>query len=356
MDEYYMKRCLELAGKGIGSSRPNPMVGCVIVCREQIIGEGYHRAYGEAHAEVNAIASVRNSGLLAESTLYVNLEPCSHFGKTPPCSELILENRIPRVVVGTADPNPVVGGKGLKHLEENGTEVQRGVLEAECLDLNKRVFTYHEKKRPWILLKWAQTEDGFIDIRRGDADTEGVNWITGKEARQWVHKWRSEEQAILVGTRTAMIDNPELTVRDWEGENPLRVVIDRKGILPGHLKIFNDEADTLVFTSVPRSDFERVKFFEVPMEQNYPEAILGQLYESEISSIMVEGGAQLLKSFIDSGIWDEARVFTGKKKFGTGLPAPSIPADPVRKLNAGNDLLEIFKQSHATNRAFNGSY
>ena len=337
-----MRRCLELAGRGMGTTAPNPMVGSVIVHQDRIIGEGYHQEFGAAHAEVNAIASVKDPSLLTDSTLYVNLEPCSHFGKTPPCSMLIIEKEIPRVVIGTADSNPVSGG-GIKQLEENGIDVRTGILEEECLSLNKRFFTYHQEKRPWILLKWAQTEDGFIDVIRKDDTPAGVNWITGSEARQWVHKWRSEEQAILVGTRTALLDNPELTVRDWHGRNPLRLVIDREGILPGHLNLFNDSADTCVFTSKPVSDHDRVKYVKVNREEDYLEAILKYLFSAEVVSLLVEGGAALLNSFIKKGIWDEARVFTGKKKFGTGISAPEIQYTPREELSVGGDQLQIFR-------------
>ncbi len=216
MDELYMARCIELARKGAGATAPNPMVGCVIVYEDRIIGEGYHREFGEAHAEVNAIASVKETELLPESTLYVNLEPCSHFGKTSPCSWLIIEKGIRNVVIGAMDPNPLVAGNGFRQLEENECTVRSGVMEKECLDLNKRFFTFHLKKRPWILLKWAKTSDGFMDRERSGSEDQGINWITGKQSRQLVHKWRSEVQSILVGTHTALLDNPELTVRDWQ--------------------------------------------------------------------------------------------------------------------------------------------
>ena len=229
-----MKRCLELAEKGMGNVAPNPMVGCVIVHGGRIIGEGYHRAFGEAHAEVNAIASAGDASLLAGSTLYVNLEPCSYHGKTPPCSSLVIGKGIPRVVIGTPDPNPRVSGAGIMQMESAGIEVVKGVLETECLELNKRFFTHHMKKRPWILLKWARTADGFIDRERRPGQPAGINRISGGEALRHVHKWRSQEQSILVGTRTALLDNPELTVRHWKGKNPLRLVIDIEGKLPGH--------------------------------------------------------------------------------------------------------------------------
>ncbi len=342
-----MERCLELAGKGLGATAPNPMVGCLIVCRNRIIGEGYHRAFGESHAEVNAIESVEDQDLLSESTLYVNLEPCSHFGKTPPCSRLIAEKRIPRVVIGTPDPNPRVGGSGLRYLEEKGIKVLSGVLAEKCTELNKRFFTFQLQKRPWVLLKWAQTEDGFMDRDRTGKGTQGVNWISGETARQWVHKWRSEEQAVLVGTRTALVDDPELTVRHWEGRNPLRLVIDREARLPGRLRLFSSAADTLVFTSRPGTDSKKVRYVEVPPQDNYIPFILRYLRGLEIQSLLVEGGAALINSFISSGTWDEARVFTGRKKFGSGLPAPEISLDPAGQLNVGGDLLEIYRNKAA---------
>lgn len=338
-----MRRCLELGRKGLGSTAPNPLVGCVIVHSGRIIGEGYHRAFGEAHAEVNAIASVKESGLLPESTLYVNLEPCAHYGKTPPCTALILEKKIPGVVIGTPDPNPLVKGKGIACLEDGVVQVKQGVLESECRGLNKRYFTFHQEKRPWILLKWAKSRDGFMDRNREGKDPGGVNWITGKEARQWVHRWRSEEQAILVGTRTARIDDPELTVRDWEGNNPLRLIIDRKGTLPGGLKLFNDDADTLVFTSKPASPRKGVKYVEVPLEEDYLSFILSHLHDIGIQSLLVEGGATLLNSFLEQGIWDEARVFTGVPEFSSGIASPRIQVSPEEKIYLGGDLLEIYR-------------
>lgn len=342
MDEKYMKRCIELARKGMGAVAPNPMVGSVIVHNGTIIGEGYHRQYGKEHAEVNAVASVREEKLLRDATLYVNLEPCFHFGKTPPCSELILEKEIPKVVIGSADPNPVSGG-GMKQLREKGVEVVHGILEKECLELNRRFITFQKEKRPWILLKWAKTEDGFIDVERKPGDTPGVNWITGPEARQWVHRWRSEEMAILVGTRTALVDDPELTVRHWQGRDPVRMVIDREGKLPGDLKLFNDRAETWVFTNHPKPGRNRIQFIGVGPEEDYIDRILRHLYESDVSSMMVEGGTATLNSFIDKGLWDEARVFTGRKEFGRGIPSPEISNTPRSSRMAGPDLLEIFR-------------
>jgi diaminohydroxyphosphoribosylaminopyrimidine deaminase/5-amino-6-(5-phosphoribosylamino)uracil reductase len=345
MDELYMQRCLDLAVNGLGSVAPNPMVGCVIVRAGRIIGEGYHRAWGEAHAEVNAIASVGDPEQLADSTLYVNLEPCSHLGKTPACSRMILDRKIPRVVVGTADPNPLVAGGGLRMLKEGGVEVRAGVMEGEGMELNKRFFTWHRKKRPWILLKWAKTGDGFLDRPRGKDDRSGVNWITGPDARQCVHKWRSEEQSVLVGTNTALLDDPALTVRQWKGRDPLRLVIDRVGKLPGHLKLFDGTAPTVVFTSKPGPGRDNAECVEVAPGNDYIPAILEYLYARNIQSLMVEGGAGLLNAFIRSGLWDEARVFTGTAYFKEGVPAPVLPSVPSHRITLGEDLLEIFRNT-----------
>jgi diaminohydroxyphosphoribosylaminopyrimidine deaminase/5-amino-6-(5-phosphoribosylamino)uracil reductase len=249
------------------------------------------------------------------------------------------------------DPNPLIAGNGLRQLEENGCSVQTGVLEKECLDLNKTFFTYHTKKRPWILLKWAKSKDGFIDRERTSNDERGVNWITGKNARQLVHKWRSEVQSILVGTATALLDDPELTVREWHGKNPLRLVIDRKGILPDQLKLFNKKADTIVFTSsdaytsIGNGDHPNVQYVLLAEDRDYLPAILKYLYETEIQSILVEGGATLLNSFIQAGLWDEARVFTGDVSFGAGIASPVIQAEPSEVITSGSDILEIFCHS-----------
>ena len=341
-----MERCLELASKGLGSVAPNPMVGCVIVYKDRIVGEGYHRAFGEAHAEVNAISSVQEPGILARATLYVNLEPCSHVGKTPSCASLILDRKIARVVIGTEDPNPLVDGEGIKMLRERGLKVRTGVLREDCLETNKRFFTFHRKKRPWILLKWARTRDGFIDKQRRDKDPERINWITGSEARQWVHKWRSEEQAVLVGTRTALLDDPALTVRLWKGRNPLRLVIDRESILPGQLKLFDGTTETLVFTSRPEKIHKKIRknaeCIALPGGTDYIPAILEHLHSRDIQSLIVEGGTTLLDSFIRSGLWDEARVFTGNRYFRKGVPSPVLDLEPVRQISIGSDLLEYY--------------
>lgn len=320
--EKYMQRCLDLAVLGMGSVAPNPMVGCVVVHNGVIIGEGYHQKFGEAHAEVNAIRSVENQELLKESTLYVSLEPCAHFGKTPPCSDLIIEKQIPRVVVGTVDPFAKVAGLGIEKMKKAGIEVQVGVLEHECRYLNRRFFTFHECQRPYVLLKWAQTLDGFIDTDR--TETQHPTWITNALSKRLVHRQRSEESAILIGTNTAEYDNPALTVREWSGNQPLRMVIDRKGRLSHNLTIFDQKAPTWVFTEVAQPDQENVKYIVLDFEKDILPQLLHELYRRDVLSVVVEGGSILLNSFIASGLWDEAYVYTGNQFFGRGVKAPSI--------------------------------
>lgn len=318
----YMQRCLDLAILGMGNVAPNPMVGCVIVYNGVIIGEGYHQKFGEAHAEVNAIRSVKNPELLCESTLYVSLEPCAHFGKTPPCSDLIIESRIPQVVIGTVDPFAKVAGLGIERMKRTGIEVEVGVLEAECREINRRFFTFHEQKRPYILLKWAQTLDGFIDTDR--TETQHPTWITNALSKRLVHKQRSEESAILIGTNTAEYDNPALTVREWTGNQPIRMVIDRTGRLHAALHIFDQKVPTWVFTESKQSDRENVKFIELNFKLDILPQLLRELYQRDILSVVVEGGSFLLNSFIQDGLWDEAYVYTGNQFFGRGVEAPKI--------------------------------
>lgn len=320
--ETYMQRCLDLALLGIGNAAPNPMVGCVIVHNGKIIGEGYHEKCGQAHAEVNAIRSVKNPDLLKESTLYVSLEPCAHFGKTPPCSDLIIEKQIPRIVVGTIDPFAEVAGKGIEKMRKAGIEVEVGVLEKKCRNLNRRFFTFHEKKRPYIILKWAQTLDGFIDTDR--TETKHPTWITNALAKRLVHKQRSEEAAILIGTNTAEFDNPALTVREWSGNQPIRMVIDRSGLLNPSLIIFDQQAPTWVFTETPKEDRENLKYIELDFSRNILPQLMDELYRRDIQSVIVEGGNQLLNSFLSIGLWDEAFVYTGNQFFGKGVKAPHI--------------------------------
>lgn len=341
-NETYMKRCLDLAVKGLGQVAPNPMVGCVIVYDDEIIGEGYHEQYGQAHAEVNAINSVKDKELLKKSTLYVNLEPCSHFGKTPPCADLIIENKIPYVVIGSIDTNSLVSGKGIEKLTKAGIDVKIGVLEAECKSLNKRFFTYHEKKRPYIILKWAQTSDGFIDAKRNEENTSKPIQISNSDSKKLLHLWRSQEQAIIIGTNTALLDNPQLTVREVKGKNPLRITIDKWLRIPKHFNLFDKSTPTLIFTSVDEPSQKNLEFVKIDFEKPIIPQVLEELYERNIQSLLVEGGELLLKSFIDEGFWDSARVFVSDKELKKGVEAPIMNQKPVIKENISGDKLLFY--------------
>ena len=331
-----MKRCIELASKAMGSVSPNPMVGCVIVYQGNIIGEGYHKNYGKAHAEVNAIASVKDKSLLPKSTLYVNLEPCAHFGKTPPCSNLIIEYKIPKVVVGCVDAFLKVAGKGIEKMEKEGIEVIVGVLEKESRALNKRFFTFHEKERPYIILKWAESQDGFI----APNNQEEPFWMISSESKELVHQWRAEEDAILVGRITAEKDNPSLTVRKVKGENPTRIVIDKELKLSTDLNLFNSEVKTLIFNSVKLEIVDSNNFIKINFN-NLIENILRELYKQKIQSVIIEGGSKTLQSFIDDNMWDEARIFTTKKELTDGVKSPNIKGEIVTAKELGGDTLEI---------------
>ncbi|TRX36266.1 bifunctional diaminohydroxyphosphoribosylaminopyrimidine deaminase/5-amino-6-(5-phosphoribosylamino)uracil reductase RibD [Flavobacterium restrictum] len=338
--EKYMKRCLELARNGLPASMPNPSVGAVIVVDDCIIGEGYTAPYGGSHAEVNAINAVKDKTLLEKATLYVSLEPCSHFGKTPPCCDLIIQYKIPNVVVGILDTNIKVAGKGIQKLRESGTRVTVGVLEADCYESNKRFFTFHEKKRPYIILKWAQSQDGFIAPLVKD-EIKPV-WITNPISRQLVHKWRSEEQAILVGTQTAIDDNPKLNTRDWSGKNPIRLVLDQHNRIPKSSHIFDNQTQTIIFTKQEILFNQENTIFEtIDFEQNTVPQILEVLYQYQIQSVLIEGGTQLLNTFLAANIWDEARVFIGKKEFKTGIKAPEVPKGNTQKHTILDDELQI---------------
>jgi diaminohydroxyphosphoribosylaminopyrimidine deaminase/5-amino-6-(5-phosphoribosylamino)uracil reductase len=340
-DEKYMLRCLDLAALAAGKTYPNPMVGAVIVSGNRIIGEGYHHRTGAPHAEVLAIQSVKNNSLLRESTLYLNLEPCSHYGKTPPCSLLIREKNIPKVVVGTIDTNPMVHGKGIQYLRKHGITVTTAVLEKECRWLNRRFFTFHEKQRPYVILKWAQSADGFLDSREED-DLGQPAWITGEGEKKLVHKWRMEEQAIMVGTRTAEKDNPRLTVREWSGRNPLRLVIDRKGKLSPALYLFDQSTPTIVFTEKSLPNKPNIEYCQLDFSGQVIPDILTFLYRREIQSLVVEGGGKLLTSFLEEGWWDESRVFTGRKPFRHGIHAPAIPATSYFTEHFTESCLDVF--------------
>ena len=322
--EKFMLRCLELASKGLGRTRSNPLAGSVIVHNGIIIGEGYHHEFGGQHAEVNAINSVNDKSKLINSTLYVNLEPCNHKGKTPPCSLLIKNVNIPEVITGSIDPNPLVAGKGILFLRENGVEVVTHVLEKECKFLNRRFYTFHEKKRPYIILKWAKTSDGFLDTRERGDDSKPPLKITGKLSDILVHKWRSEEMAVFAGTHTVNMDNPSLTVRYWSGINPLRISLERNTSLNRNLKIFSDGVKTLIYTNNKKSLEGHVEYTSLPQNKGFPENMLNDLYERNILSQIVEGGADILNCFIKQNLWDEARIFAGNISAGKGVPAPGF--------------------------------
>ncbi len=321
-DEKYMARCLQLAENGFSHAAPNPMVGAVIVHNHRIIGEGYHIRCGEAHAEVHAIRSVKESGLLQESTLYVNLEPCSHYGKTPPCADLIIEKRIPRVVVGCIDPFAKVAGKGIQKLKDAGIEVTVGILEKECIQLNRRFITYNQCQRPYITLKWAESANGFIDMDR----TGGRPCVLSSPLTQMlVHKKRAENQSILVGRRTALLDDPSLTVRNWQGENPVRLVIDRHLSLPAHLQLFNGQAPTLIFTEKTGCSFPHKEYIRLDFQQDILPQILRTLYERHLQTLLVEGGQILLQSFLDANLWDEILIEKTSAVLPSGVKAPQCP-------------------------------
>jgi diaminohydroxyphosphoribosylaminopyrimidine deaminase/5-amino-6-(5-phosphoribosylamino)uracil reductase len=348
LHETFMRRCLELAATASGHTAPNPMVGAVVVCDGRIIGEGFHRQYGEPHAEANAIRSVREPELLERSTLYVNLEPCSHHGKTPPCTDIIIASRIPHIVVGSSDPNPKVSGKGIETLRAAGCSVTEHILEKDCERLNIRFMTFHRKHRPYIVLKWAQTADGFIDVIRNPDVIGRPTPITGWYEQALDHKWRSEEQAVMVGTNTALKDNPFLNIRCWHGRQPLRVVLDRQLRLPASLHLFDETQPTLVFTEKEQPDTSQITYATVPFDEHLPQRILDELYSQHIISVMIEGGTRLLQSFIDAGLWDEARIFTGKVMFGNGVKAPVMPPDLAvvpRRIACMTNGLQIYDKN-----------
>lgn len=322
-DEKYIRRCIQLARNGMCNAAPNPMVGAVIVCNDRIIGEGYHIRCGEGHAEVNAIRSVKDESLLKKSTIYVSLEPCSHYGKTPPCADLIISKGIPRVVVGCVDPFSLVSGRGIQKLRDAGIEVTVGVLENECRALIKRFVTFNIQKRPYITLKWAESADGFIDVNRESGQPVILSTpITS----MYVHKQRAEHQAILVGRKTALLDNPSLTTRNWYGKNPIRLVIDKELTLPLNLKLFDDKTPTWVFTALEKESITNIIYYKLDFNQNILPQILQILYENKLQSLLVEGGSQLLQSFIDEEIWDEIYIEYSEALLHKGVKHPVVPA------------------------------
>src|SRR5690554_6085418 len=335
--QLYMQRALQLAKIGLANAMPNPSVGAVIVYKDTIIGEGFTAAFGGSHAEVNAINSVKNQELLKESTLYVTLEPCSHFGKTPPCANLIIDKKIPKVVIGCIDPFAKVAGKGIQLLKDNGIEVVTGILEEECKVSHKRFFTFHLKKRPYIILKWAQSADGFIaPIKKNE---QKPVWLSNNYSRQLTHKWRSEEMAILVGKNTVIDDNPSLTTRNWKGKNPVRLFIDAQNEIDNSHQILNEEASTYRFTKNKKS----VNDIVIPFE-NMVQEICTFCFENNLQSVIIEGGRQTLQSFIDAGLWDEARVFKSEPILLNGIKAPEIiSAQKTTEQKIASDTLIIFK-------------
>ncbi|MEO8087005.1 MAG: bifunctional diaminohydroxyphosphoribosylaminopyrimidine deaminase/5-amino-6-(5-phosphoribosylamino)uracil reductase RibD [Bacteroidota bacterium] len=322
--EQFMSRCIELASNGLGNVAPNPMVGCVVVHEGKIIGEGFHKEFGKAHAEVNAINDViekHGAEILTQSELFVSLEPCTHFGKTPPCADLIIAKKIPKVFIGCMDTFSEVNGLGIKKLNASGIQLTTGILEQECRELNKRFFTFHEKKRPYIILKWAQSKDQFIAPK---TITEENRWISNEHSRRLTHKWRSEEQAIMVGSNTVTTDNPGLTVRDWKGKNPLRIVIDPLNTIDNDARVLDQSAPALIFNETKNLQKGNTEWKAVDFSKNSLKAILQELYNRNIQSVIVEGGAFTLRNFIEQNLWDEARIFIANKFLDDGVKAPAF--------------------------------
>lgn len=339
----YMQRAFELAELGKGSVSPNPLVGCVIANNNKIIGEGFHQKYGESHAEVNAINAVRDKSLLETSDVFVTLEPCSHYGKTPPCADLLISHQVKKVWVANLDPNPLVSGRGMKKLEQAGIETETGILTHLGEEVNRRFFTFMRKKRPYIILKWAETADGFVARKNFDS-----KWISNSHSRQLAHKLRAEEDAIMVGTNTARYDDPQLNVRDWQGSNPLRVVIDKTLSLPEGLKLFADGLPTICYNRLKSETKGAVTFHQLK-DDDFAEAIMADLYQRKIQSIIIEGGSKLLTSFIEKGLWDEAMIFKSQNVFEEGISSPTSTLDkdllmqPEDKTDVQGDTLMIIK-------------
>ena len=338
--EYFIHKCISLARKGALDVSPNPMVGCVIVNDGEIIGKGYHKEFGKNHAEVNAINSVKDKSVLRNSILYVNLEPCCHHGKTPPCTDLIVKYNIPKVVIGCIDTFSKVSGKGIKKLKDNSVEVIYGILEKDCIELNKRFFCYHIKKRPYIILKWAKSKDNFI----APINQEKPFWMTSEKSKKLVHSWRAEEDAILVGRKTVVADNPFLTVRKSKGKNPKRIIIDKELLLDIKSNVFDDQADTIVFNNIKSATIDKTTYLKADFN-NLNEDILNQLYNRNILSLIVEGGAITINSFIATNLYDEIRVFTADKFLKNGVNSPELPdINLIETSIINNDKLEIYKR------------
>ena len=338
--EHFIEKCISLARKGALDVSPNPMVGCVIVNDGEIIGEGYHKEFGKNHAEVNAINSVKDKSALRNSILYVNLEPCCHHGKTPPCTDLIIKYNIQKVVIGCKDTFSKVSGKGIKKLKDNSVDVIYGVLEKDCVELNKRFFCYHIKKRPYIILKWAKSKDNFI----APINQEKPFWMTSEKSKKLVHSWRAEEDAILVGRKTVVADNPFLTVRTSKGKNPKRIIIDKELLLDIKSNVFDDQADTIVFNNIISTTIDKTTYLKADFN-NLNEDILNQLYNRNILSLIVEGGAITINNFIATNLYDEIRVFTADKLLKNGVNSPELPdINLIETSIINNDKLEIYKR------------
>lgn len=374
LHEHYMLRCLELAQNGLREAMPNPSVGAVLVHNGRIIGEGHTSPFGGPHGEVNCINSVSEADrlLIPHATLYVSLEPCSHYGKTPPCCDLIIRNEIQHIVIGTVDPNEKVAGNGIRKLQEAGKNVIVGVLEKECRGFNRRFFTFHEKQRPYIILKWAESADGFLSPDRLlDGSIDGLLnsrtieksenrhiepsnnpselsdkkpvWITNTYSRQLVHKWRSEEMAILVGTQTVIEDNPQLDVRSWTGPNPVRIVLDRSNKISDYYSVKNHKIKTIILTEVSNlPNLDNLLYETVAFDDNLPKTIAQVLYRHNLQSVIIEGGRKTLQTFIDANLWDEARIFKGTAVFTNGTPAPQLNADAAHREMVLDDELIIY--------------
>lgn len=333
--EDYMRRAIALASLGLGSTSPNPLVGCVLVKDGKIIGEGYHQQYGQAHAEVNAVRSVKDPSQIPGSTAYVTLEPCTFHGNTPPCTDLLIKHQVSKVIIGALDPHQRVNGTGVERLQNQGIEVETGLLKKEYRDLNRRFFTYYEEKRPFIILKWAQTNDGFIARENYDS-----KWISNTQSRQLVHKWRSEEDAILVGKNTAQYDNPSLTVRKYNGRNPTRILVDLNLDLKEEGNLWNNEAPTLIFNTQLTKKEGMHEWIKIDAT-NYEAQLLEQLHQRKITSLIIEGGSKTLQGFINKNLWDEARIFQSTQLFGAGISAPEIDGNLIEEKNVENDTLKI---------------
>ena len=331
-----MKRCIELASNNIGYTYPNPLVGSVVVHNNKIIGEGYHAKYGESHAEVNAINSVEDKSLLKDSVLYVNLEPCNHHGKTPPCTEAIINNNIKEVVIGSEDPNSLVNGSGIEKLRSSGCNVSVGIMNKECTELNKRFFTYHIHKRPYIILKWAESKDGFISPIKSVKTLGKVNWISGEDAKKLSHKWRSEEHSILVGVQTIIDDNPILTTRLVKGRSPLRFVLDPNSRIPVDSRILSDSSKTVILS---KKENKLIPNYTKKIEFGNINEIIESLYNMNIQSILVEGGTKTINHFLNNNLWDSIRVFQSNIELGRGIKGPDINLKKFNLKNIGNDKL-----------------